>query len=82
MNNKDEILVKVKEILKDELTTVAYKTWIKDLEIESINDNKIVLVALSKMQKDALESRLYDLVSNTFNYVTNKTCKIEIIVKY
>ena len=33
------------------------------------------------MQKDAIESRLFDLVSNTFNFITNKNCEIEIIEK-
>ena len=33
------------------------------------------------MQKDAIESRLFDLVSNTFTFITNNTCDIKIIEK-
>lgn len=80
-SNKDELLTEAKELLKAEMTTISYTTWIKSLEIESINDNKIVLIALSKMQKDAIESRLFDLVSNTFSFITNKNCEITIIEK-
>ena len=80
-SDKNDLLTKAKDLLKEEMTTISYTTWIKNLEIQSINDNKIVLVALSKMQKDAIESRLYDLVSNTFNFITNKNCEIEIIEK-
>ena len=80
-SDKNDLLTKAKDLLKDEMTTISYTTWIKSLEIESINDNKIVLVALSKMQKDATESRLFELVSNTFNFITNKTCEIKIIEK-
>ena len=80
-SDKNDLLTKAKDLLKEEMTTISYTTWIKSLEIESINDNKIVLVALSKMQKDAIESRLFDLVSNTFNFITNKTCEIRIIEK-
>ena len=80
-SDKNDLLTKAKDLLKDEMTTISYTTWIKSLEIESINDNKIVLVALSKMQKDAIESRLFELVSNTFNFITNKTCEIKIIEK-
>ena len=80
-SDKNDLLTKAKDLLKEEMTTISYTTWIKSLEIESINDNKIVLVALSKMQKDAIESRLFDLVSNTFNFITNKTCDIKIIEK-
>ena len=76
--DKNDLLTKAKDLLKEEMTTISYTTWIKSLEIESINDNKIVLIALSKMQKDAIESRLFDLVSNTFNFITNKTCELEI----
>lgn len=76
--DKNDLLTKAKDLLKEEMTTISYTTWIKNLEIESIKDNKIVLIALSKMQKDAIESRLFDLVSNTFNFITNKTCEIEI----
>ena len=80
-SDKNDLLTKAKDLLKEEMTTISYTTWIKSLEIESIDDNKIVLVALSKMQKDAIESRLFDLVSNTFNFITNKTCDIKIIEK-
>ena len=80
-SDKNDLLTKAKDLLKEEMTTISYTTWIKSLEIESVDDNKIVLVALSKMQKDAIESRLFDLVSNTFNFITNKTCDIKIIEK-
>jgi len=80
-SDKDDLLTKAKDLLKAETTSISYATWIKNLEIESVNDNKIVLVALSKIQKDAIETRLYDLISNTFNFITNKTCDIKIIVK-
>ena len=80
-SDKNDLLTKAKDLLKDEMTTISYTTWIKNLEIQSISDNKIVLIALSKMQKDAIESRLFDLVCNTFNFITNKNCEIEIIEK-
>ena len=79
--DKNDLLTKAKDLLKEEMTTISYTTWIKSLEIESVDDNKIVLIALSKMQKDAIESRLFDLVSNTFNFITNKSCDIKIIEK-
>ena len=79
--DKNDLLTKAKDLLKEEMTTISYTTWIKSLEIESVDDSKIVLVALSKMQKDAIETRLYDLVTNTFNFITNKSCEITIIEK-
>ena len=79
--DKDDLLNKAKDLLKNEMTTISYITWIKSLEIESVNDNKIVLVALSNMQKDAIYSRLFDLIVTTFNFITNKQCDITVITK-
>ena len=79
--DKDDLLNKAKDLLKNEMTTISYITWIKSLEIESVNDNKIVLVALSNMQKDAIYSRLFDLIVTTFNFITNKQCEITVVTK-
>ena len=80
-SDKNDLLTKAKDLLKEEMTTISYTTWIKNLEIDSVVDNKITLIALSDMQKDALETRFYDLICNTFNFITNKTCDIKIIEK-
>ena len=80
-SSKEDLLNKAKDLLQNEMTSISYNTWIKTLGIESVNDNKIVLIANSKMQKDAIESRLFDLVVNTFNFITNKSCDVKIIEK-
>ncbi len=77
-SDKEDLLTKAKTLLQDEMTAISFSTWIKTLEIESINDNKITLLVNSKMQKDAIESRLFDLVINAFNLITNKTCEVTI----
>ena len=41
----NELLTKAKDLLKDETTKIAYETWIRDLEIESADNNNIVLIA-------------------------------------
>lgn len=80
-SDKNDLLTKAKDLLKEEMTNISYTTWIKNLEIESVNDNKIILIAQSTIQKDAIESRFFDLVVNTFNFITNKTCDIKIVEK-
>ena len=70
--DKDDLLQKAKDLLKEEVTNISYITWFKNLEIKSIVDNKITIIALSDIQKDAITSRYYDLVVNTFNFITNK----------
>ncbi len=80
-SDKNDLLTKAKALLKEEMTNISYTTWIKSLEIQSVNENKITLIAQSTIQKDAIESRLYDLVVNTFNFITNKSCDLKIIEK-
>ena len=79
-NELNELLTKAKELLKDEMTNISYETWIKSLNIKDFTDDKIILIASSPFQKDAVETRYYDLVANTFKFITNKDCKI--IVEY
>ena len=79
--NNDDLLTKAKTLLQNEVTSISYNTWIKNLEIESVKENKIILIAQSKMQKDAIESRFFDLLLNTFNYITNTSCELTIIEK-
>ena len=80
-SDKYDLMNKAKDLLKEEMTKISYTTWIKNLEIASVKDNKITLLALSEIQKDAIESRLFDLLVNTFNFITNKTCEVTILVK-
>lgn len=77
----NELLTKAKELLKDETTKISYETWIKNLEIQSADNNNIVLLATSTFQKDAIEARYHDLLINTFRYITNKDCDVSIMSK-
>lgn len=36
----NEILTKAKDLLREETTSISFDTWIKDLEIESMNSRK------------------------------------------
>lgn len=75
-DNLKELWVKAKELLKEETTVITYETWIQPLELKSVNDNVIVLLATNSFQRDTVESRYIDLLTNTFNFITNKKCKV------
>ncbi len=79
--DKDEILEKAKALLKEEMNRFTYAACVENLGIESINDDKIVLIAQSKEHKDNVERRLYDLLENTFKFVIKKDCELEVILK-
>ena len=78
MVDKNELLMQAKELLKNEMTNISYTTWIKTLEIGNVYDNKIELITSNAMQTDAIKSRYYDLIINTFNFLTNKSWQLEI----
>lgn len=66
-----ELLTKAKELLKPEVTDIAYKTWIAPLEISSIENNMITLYVASDVHKNMIEGRYLPLIKNTFAFLTN-----------
>ncbi len=78
-NELNDLLTKAKELLKEEVTTISYETWIKILEIQSADNDHIVLLTSSNFQKNIIVSKYTDLLTNTFNYLTNKECTVSIV---
>jgi chromosomal replication initiation ATPase DnaA len=78
-----ELWNKAKELLKNETTIITFETWIQPLEIKSINDNVIVLVDFyMQFQRDTLSIQdILDLLTNTFNFLTNKDCTATVFIK-
>ncbi len=72
-----EILANAKLLLKDEMSNISFITWINPLEIEEWNDNEIIFKVSSTFQRDVIEKKYYDLIFNTFKYLTNKEYKIK-----
>ena len=77
----NELLTKAKDLLKGELTSISYETWIKTLEIESMTDSKIVLKANSDVQMDTINTRYHDLIVNTFAEITKKYYEISCVLE-
>ena len=76
--DKDELLNKAKELLKVEMTEIAYETWFGPVEITEMTDTTIVLKASSKYAREMLETRYADLILNTFKYITNRDWTISV----
>ena len=77
-NEMNELLTKAKELLKEEVTTISYETWIKGIEIQSVDNEKINLLVTNNFTNDFLMSKYFSLLTNTFNYLTNKECVVTI----
>lgn len=76
---KEELIAKIKELLKPEVTKISYDTWILPLDIRSIEGNNIVFTANSEFQKDFIENKYRSLIFNTLRYITNKDWTFSVI---
>lgn len=79
VTNNAELMKKVKDFIKEEISTISYDTWFKQLEIYDINDTQIILSTPTSFQKEFLEGKYFDLLHNTFKYFTNSDKKVLIV---
>ena len=77
--DKNELLNQAKELLKEEMTQIAYDTWLKTLEIVEFTDDHIVFKASSEYHRDLINTRYADLILNTFKYLTNREWSFSVI---
>ena len=78
-SENEELFRLAKELIKAELSSIAYDTWISPLKILSIDDDKITIRANTDYNADFLGKRFGDLIINTFKYLTNKERALTII---
>ena len=77
--DKDELLTKIKDSLKEEVSTISYDTWINPLGIKSIEGDNIVFTTVSEYQKDFIENKFRSLIFNTLRYHTNKDWTFSVV---
>ena len=75
----NELNTKAKELLKTEVTGISYSTWISNIEIFSVDDTTITIMAQNIVHKDMLTSRYLSLLKNTFSFITHKNYDVKII---
>ena len=75
----NELLTKAKELLQTEVTGISYNTWIKNIEIATIDENTINIISQNIVHKNMLESRYLSLLKNTFSFITHKDYDIKVV---
>lgn len=78
-NDYEELFRHAKELIKDELSSIAYDTWILPLKLISIDDDRITIKSNTDYNANFLGKRFGDLIINTFKYLTNKERSLTII---
>ena len=77
--DKEEVLNKAKELLKEEMSQISHKTWIEPLKIVSIMDNNITLLSEDSFKRDMAVTKFHDLIMNAFSIILQKNCTLSII---
>ena len=77
--DKDELLTRIKEELKKEVSAISYDTWISTLGIKSYENDTVVFTVTSEYQQDFIENRFRSLVFNTLKYITNKELNFSVV---
>lgn len=73
-----ELLNNAKLLMNDAISGISYQTWIEPLEIASMTDDTIVLVAPSSFHIDQVK-RYVDAIDNAFKFLTHKGYKITFV---
>ena len=76
----NELLNNAKLLINDAISGISYQTWIEPLEIASMSDDNIVLVAPSSFHIDQVR-RYIDAVDNSFKFLTHKGHKITFVTR-
>ena len=77
----NKLLNEAKELLKDEMSQISYKTWIDPLKIDNISNNTIVLISDDPFKRDMVDNKFHDLIMNTFSILLQRNYDINIVCK-
>ena len=77
--DKNELMEKIKNELRPELTQISFDTWINPLNIRSIDGNHIVFTTVSEFQRDFVENKYKPLLLNTLKFITNRDWEYTVI---
>ncbi len=80
MDSFEELFSMVKEYCKTQMTEVAYKIWIKDIEAVSFDNDTVVLGVSSDFKKNIVTEKYGNLLSNGFEQTLGFPVKITIDV--
>lgn len=79
--NSNKIWDKIKSILLEKLSFVAYETWIEPCELISITDNKMVLSVENLFFKEMIEKRYSSILRRAAEDVTDRhPIEVEVII--
>lgn len=81
MDNKtDRLWSSAKELLKNELTEVSYKTWIEPLVVLSMEENTLFLSVPNNFMKGLLETRYATYITEALSKVSSRPIDVSFLL--
>ena len=72
MLQKEEVLARAKELMREELTNIRFNSWIKPIEIAYANESSVCLLVKTDFHKAKLEAEYLNLIVASFSDVLGK----------
>ena len=73
---------KIKTILKNEVSSVSYETWIEPCDVVQIKGNRIILSVENDFMKEMLERRYLGYFRSAASFVTSgKITEAELVTE-
>ncbi|MEA1974889.1 MAG: chromosomal replication initiator protein DnaA [Bacillota bacterium] len=79
MNDLQQIWNNSMNLMKSELTSVSFETWIGSIEPLSMNNDTIILSTINTFTRQILEDRYLILIKNAIKEVTSKEYNIKMV---
>lgn len=80
MDTLNDYWARALEIIKGDMIEISYNTWIRSLQLISMDDTRIYLKATSVFQKDSIEKRYMPIIKSAIGHLTNKDYEIIVIL--
>ena len=80
MDNYEELMATARDIIKEEVNELRFNTWIKPLEILSMDESTICLGVQTSYQKQKVEEDFKTLIYEVFKMITNEPREIEVML--
>ena len=72
MLQKEEVLARAKELMREELTNIRFNSWINPIEIAYANESSVCLLVKTDFHKVKLETEYLNLIIASFSDVLGK----------
>ena len=79
--NEKQLWDKFLEAISEKISPISYETWFKDTYINSIVDNKVIVVVPMQLHKKNLSENYKDLIVETFNEITGTNFEFEFLLE-